>query len=51
MSGESTKETLEIRIPQSEDAAHALVAEDRGEELSKQEKNLITAQAELIGDL
>lgn len=41
----------EVAIPENEQAAVEMVAEDSNGELTEEEKNLIVAQARLIGDL
>ena len=41
----------DVRLPKDVEEAVALVAEDSTEDLSEEQKNLIIAQAELIGDI
>jgi hypothetical protein len=46
-----SKQNPDVRIPEDAEAAVDIVAEETDEELSEQQKNLIIAQAELIGDI
>jgi len=48
---EADDENPERRIPEDEAAAIGLVEVDAGRELTDQERNLVAAQAELIGDI
>jgi hypothetical protein len=41
----------DVRLPEDAEEAVALVAEDSTKELTEEQKNLIIAQAELIGDI
>ena len=41
----------DVRLPEDAEEAVALIAEDSTEDLSEEQKNLIIAQAELIGDI
>lgn len=48
---ETEEKQTEIRIPEDRESAIEMVQEDEDEELSEQQKNVIQAQAELIGDI
>jgi hypothetical protein len=41
----------DVRLPKDAEEAINLVAEETEEDLSEEQKNLIIAQAELIGDI
>lgn len=44
-------ESPEVSLPEDEEDLIAELEDERGRELSEQEKNLAIAQAKLIGDL
>lgn len=46
-----SEQNPEVRLPEDAEAAVELVADETDDDLSKQQENLIIAQAELIGDI